>query len=168
MFLFVQGILLVHFTFFVLFIQDNNVERAADWIFSHVDELTIPDAVPMETGEDGATNVQSKFRDGSERMLQFQSSLGLISSFIDYEPPLHLFLPSFHFLSYSHLKHGFLVVFTKVEDVFLVCGKFIQFYNVTYKLVFQNKYSHVQQQCFLISLIFGGSAVVSGHFLSFL
>lgn len=61
---------------------DNNVERAADWIFSHVDELTIPDAVPMETREDGATNVQSKFRDGSERyqLVAFISHMGTSTS----------------------------------------------------------------------------------------
>ena len=44
-----------------LFVQNNNVERAVDWIFSHLDELDTPDTsepsapagegdVPMETG----------------------------------------------------------------------------------------------------------------------
>ena len=45
--------------------QDNNVERAADWIFSHADELDVDDA-PMDTGNQDA---QTKFRDGAARKL---------------------------------------------------------------------------------------------------
>ena len=47
-------------------LQDNNVERAADWIFSHADELDQPDEAPMETQEAGGQQAQNKFRDGSE------------------------------------------------------------------------------------------------------
>lgn len=56
---------------------DNNVERAADWIFSHVDELN----APMETEEPagaGAGPSQPAFRDGREkyRLKAFISHMG--------------------------------------------------------------------------------------------
>lgn len=51
-------------------LQDNNVERAADWIFSHADELDQPDEAPMETQEAGGQQAQNKFRDGSESKWQ--------------------------------------------------------------------------------------------------
>ena len=41
------------------------MERAADWIFSHADELDQPDEVPMETQEAAGQQAQNKFRDGS-------------------------------------------------------------------------------------------------------
>lgn len=44
-------------------LQDNSVERAADWIFSHVDELD----QPMETDGGGqAAPAGPECRDGSE------------------------------------------------------------------------------------------------------
>jgi hypothetical protein len=50
---------------FAVHLQSNNVERAADWIFSHADELDQPDEVPMETQAGAAAHPdQSKFRDG--------------------------------------------------------------------------------------------------------
>lgn len=48
---------------------DNNLERAADWIFSHQAELDAPDV------EEGPAQDNS-FRDGNER----ESSFGRISS----------------------------------------------------------------------------------------
>ena len=46
--------------------QDNNVERAVDWIVSHADELAGPDEVPMEILQAGGQQAQGKFPDGSE------------------------------------------------------------------------------------------------------
>lgn len=59
---------------------DNNVERAADWIFSHADELDQLEAVPMETQE--TSRQQSKFRDGSGRykLVAFISHMGTSTS----------------------------------------------------------------------------------------
>ena len=49
--------------------QDNNVERAADWIFTHMDELDTPmetDETPQAAGGAAATGgSQPAFRDGS-------------------------------------------------------------------------------------------------------
>ena len=45
--------------------QDNDVGRAVDWIFSHVDELH---TIPMETDDGGATHAtpsQAIYRDGT-------------------------------------------------------------------------------------------------------
>ena len=45
--------------------QDNNVERAADWIFSHADELD----QPMETDQDQPEqNTSPKCHDGNSSM----------------------------------------------------------------------------------------------------
>ena len=43
--------------------QDNNVERAVEWIFSHADELD----TPMDTGDEPASSSgsQTQYRDGS-------------------------------------------------------------------------------------------------------
>lgn len=41
-------------------LQDNNVERAVDWIFSHTDELD----TPMETEAGGDTVPNTTYRDG--------------------------------------------------------------------------------------------------------
>ncbi|XP_064598849.1 ubiquitin carboxyl-terminal hydrolase 5-like [Liolophura sinensis] len=56
---------------------DNNVERAADWIFSHADELT----QPMETESTGANEQAPKFRDGhgKYRLVGFISHMGTSS-----------------------------------------------------------------------------------------
>ncbi|KAK7487678.1 hypothetical protein BaRGS_00021097 [Batillaria attramentaria] len=58
---------------------DNNVERAADWIFSHADELDQPDTVPMETQEGSSPQ---KFRDGSGhyKLVAFISHMGTSTS----------------------------------------------------------------------------------------
>ncbi|KAL8584111.1 hypothetical protein ACOMHN_011726 [Nucella lapillus] len=57
---------------------NNNVERAADWIFSHTDELDQPDEVPMETQADSGQPADSKFRDGSDKykLVGFISHMG--------------------------------------------------------------------------------------------
>ncbi|XP_070182995.1 ubiquitin carboxyl-terminal hydrolase 5-like [Littorina saxatilis] len=60
---------------------DNNVERAADWIFSHTEELDQPEEVPMDT--QGAAGQQGmKFRDGSEKykLVAFISHMGTSTS----------------------------------------------------------------------------------------
>ena len=44
----------------LLFCQDNNLERAADWVFSHAAELD----APMETDE-GTSGGATQYRDGS-------------------------------------------------------------------------------------------------------
>ena len=47
------------------YIQDNNVERAADWIFNHPDDLD----TPMETDQpEGANQGSAALRDGSSSM----------------------------------------------------------------------------------------------------
>lgn len=62
-----------------LFTQDNNPERAVDWIFSHADDLN----QPMETDDSPIGETQSsKFRDGPEsKFLMF--SLVFCSQSID-------------------------------------------------------------------------------------
>lgn len=42
-------------------LQDNNLERAAEWIFSHADELD----TPMETDDQSQAAPTQQFRDGS-------------------------------------------------------------------------------------------------------
>ncbi|XP_076451842.1 ubiquitin carboxyl-terminal hydrolase 5-like [Babylonia areolata] len=61
---------------------NNNVERAADWIFSHADELDQPDEVPMETQAHGGQPAENKFRDGSEKykLVAFISHMGTSTS----------------------------------------------------------------------------------------
>ncbi|PIK38550.1 putative ubiquitin carboxyl-terminal hydrolase 5 [Apostichopus japonicus] len=59
---------------------DNNVERAVEWIFSHMDEL---DSDPMDTGEAAAsTSQQSTCRDGSGKykLVAFISHMGTSTS----------------------------------------------------------------------------------------
>lgn len=48
---------------------DNNLERAADWIFSHQSEL---DALDIE---DESENAEEVFRDGSNRMFHAVSMI---------------------------------------------------------------------------------------------
>ena len=50
--------------------QDNSVERAADWIFSHIDE-----PVAMETDQAGAQPAAPKCRDGNGSNYHFDFSL---------------------------------------------------------------------------------------------
>ncbi len=53
-----------------LSLQNNNVERAADWIFSHADELDAPmetDAAPEADGAAAPEASQGSSRDGSGR-----------------------------------------------------------------------------------------------------
>ncbi|XP_022099962.1 ubiquitin carboxyl-terminal hydrolase 5-like [Acanthaster planci] len=56
---------------------DNNVERAADWIFSHLDE-----PIAMETDRDEAQPVAPKCRDGNGkyRLMAFISHMGTSTS----------------------------------------------------------------------------------------
>ena len=44
----------------LIILQDNNLERAADWVFSHAAELD----APMETDEPPAGS-QTQYRDGN-------------------------------------------------------------------------------------------------------
>ena len=44
-----------------IFLQDNNLERAADWVFSHSAELD----APMETEDAGASGEGPQYRDGN-------------------------------------------------------------------------------------------------------
>ncbi|XP_071945976.1 ubiquitin carboxyl-terminal hydrolase 5-like [Antedon mediterranea] len=57
----------------------NNVERAADWIFSHLDELN---SEPMETGEAAGASDQPAVRDGSGKykLVAFISHMGTSTS----------------------------------------------------------------------------------------
>ena len=48
------------FSWWLIFLQDNNLERAADWVFSHAAELD----APMETDE-APGGSQTQYRDGS-------------------------------------------------------------------------------------------------------
>lgn len=47
-------------------LQDNNVERAADWIFSHAQELD--QSMETEQAAGGDTQNPNNYRDGPESM----------------------------------------------------------------------------------------------------
>lgn len=53
-------------------LQDNNVERAADWVFSHMDELQEMD------GADNDQKDNEQFRDGQGSMHPFSFYLSIL------------------------------------------------------------------------------------------
>eukprot|EP00026_Physarum_polycephalum_P002958 Phypoly_transcript_02967.p1 GENE.Phypoly_transcript_02967~~Phypoly_transcript_02967.p1 ORF type:complete len:805 (+),score=171.44 Phypoly_transcript_02967:45-2459(+) len=57
---------------------DNNVERAADWLFSHTDELDKPDDEPAASSGSAARDPKQGLRDGAGkyRLLGFISHIG--------------------------------------------------------------------------------------------
>lgn len=46
--------------------QDNNIERAADWVFSHIDELQQQSSAAAEPSSSASSKGDNKnYRDGS-------------------------------------------------------------------------------------------------------
>jgi hypothetical protein len=73
-------------------LQDNNVERAADWLFSHPDELDKPDDVVPASSGPAARDPKQGLRDGSgSKLFYFFSHFFSFFFFFNYLPVLFPF-----------------------------------------------------------------------------